>query len=86
MAEKRKGCPNKAFNAEHCPCDIADCARRGICCECIEFHRKLGEAPACIVKMGAEATARAEERRKSSEAVEPRGDDFRIIDFASCAG
>ena len=80
MARDLKGCPNKAFNAENCPCDVADCVRRGTCCECIEFHNKVREAPACIAQLGVEAKA------KASEAAGPRGDDFRIIDFASCAG
>jgi len=79
--DKRKGCPNQKLNAERCPCEI-DCARRGICCECIEFHRKLGEVPACI----AGGNAPAEAPKKASEAVPPRGDDFRLTDFASCAG
>jgi hypothetical protein len=80
LARDREGCPNQAFNAENCPCDVADCARRGICCECVEFHKLVGEAPACIAQLGAETKA------KASESAEPRGDDFRIIDFASCAG
>jgi hypothetical protein len=82
----RKGCPNRKLNAEKCPCDVADCPRRGICCECIEFHRLLGEAPACIVQLGEKAAAKANAALETSEAVEPRADDFRIIDFASCAG
>lgn len=76
--KKKKGCPNRALIAETCPCDVGDCPRRGMCCECIEFHRKLGDAPACMVREGAVG--------KPAEPAAPRGDDFRLTDFASCAG
>ncbi len=31
-------CANRARNAEQCPCDAADCSRRGLCCDCIRHH------------------------------------------------
>ena len=79
--DQRKGCPNRKLNAERCPCEIRDCPRLGLCCECIEFHRKLNEVPACIAGTGKPARMGAGEA-----AAGPRGDDFRLTDFASCAG
>jgi len=33
-------------NKEKCNCTYP-CSKKGICCECIEYHRKRGEMPAC---------------------------------------
>ncbi len=84
--ETRKGCPNVALNASRCPCEVGECPRRGICCECIEFHRTLGEVPACIA--GGTAPVRREvlAEAPSGGPAGPRGDDFRLTDFASCGG
>jgi len=81
---KRKGCPNLKLNAENCPCEEKDCPRLGTCCECIEFHLKMGELTACSLKMleEKEKTSAA----KAAESGGPRGDDFRLTDYASCAG
>ena len=32
------------------------CERKGICCECIVYHRERGELPACYFPQGAEQT------------------------------
>lgn len=32
--------------AGDCPCSYP-CPRRGRCCECVEYHRGLGQLPAC---------------------------------------
>lgn len=44
----RKPCPNKEENLKKCPCDWPGCERKGICCECIAYHRKCGDLPACL--------------------------------------
>jgi hypothetical protein len=31
-----------------CPCTYEPCSRKGRCCECIKYHRSLGELPACL--------------------------------------
>jgi len=41
-------CPNKEKNLENCNCTYEPCSRKGKCCECIAYHRKLGELPACF--------------------------------------
>ena len=44
----RKECPNIEENLKNCPCDWLDCERKGICCECISYHRSRGEKPVCL--------------------------------------
>jgi len=46
----------KEYNLKHCPCSWPDCPRKGICCECISYHRQKGELPACYFSTEAEAT------------------------------
>ena len=36
----------KEGNLQNCNCSYP-CSRKGICCECIESHRKKGQLPAC---------------------------------------
>jgi len=40
-------CKNFHTNMERCNCSYEPCPRKGICCECIEYHRSEGELPAC---------------------------------------
>ncbi|GBE02115.1 hypothetical protein BMS3Bbin06_00955 [bacterium BMS3Bbin06] len=35
-------------NLQKCNCSYASCSRRGKCCECLHYHRRLGELPACV--------------------------------------
>ena len=41
-------CPNLAANMEACNCSYEPCSRKGICCECLAYHRRSGELPACL--------------------------------------
>ncbi len=34
-------------NKKICNCSYEPCSRKGICCECIQYHLKSGELPAC---------------------------------------
>ncbi|MBN1690560.1 MAG: hypothetical protein JW901_06025 [Dehalococcoidia bacterium] len=34
-------------NKVNCNCTYEPCSRKGICCECIKYHRELDELPAC---------------------------------------
>ncbi len=43
-------------NKADCPCTWEPCSRKGICCECIKYHWKLGELPACIFPPEVERT------------------------------
>lgn len=35
-------------NKAMCTCTYEPCSRKGKCCECIQYHRKLGELPGCL--------------------------------------
>jgi hypothetical protein len=39
-------CINQEKNKKICNCTYP-CSKKGICCECIEYHRTIGELPAC---------------------------------------
>jgi hypothetical protein len=43
-----KNCPNQKQNLANCNCSYTPCGRKGICCECISYHRKNGELSACF--------------------------------------
>jgi hypothetical protein len=47
---------NKARNTKECNCSYEPCSRKGICCECIAYHRHGGELPACYFSEEAERT------------------------------
>ncbi|ABV33120.1 MULTISPECIES: DUF6485 family protein [Pseudothermotoga] len=40
-------CVNKERNLKKCNCSYPGCPRKGICCECLSYHRSHGELPAC---------------------------------------
>ena len=42
-----KECANKVSNLAGCSCTYEPCGRKGLCCECIAYHRKNGQLPAC---------------------------------------
>ncbi|HOO96402.1 MAG TPA: DUF6485 family protein [Caldisericia bacterium] len=42
-------------NMVNCNCTY-DCPKKGVCCECIAYHRTRGELPACYFSKGDEAT------------------------------
>lgn len=46
----------KNFNLKKCNCTYSGCPRKGLCCECIDFHKKRGELPACLFSTEAEET------------------------------
>lgn len=52
MPQEFKPCPNLDLNEKACPCPYTDCARHGICCQCVANHRKSGDLPLCFRKKG----------------------------------
>lgn len=50
-----KECSQKN-NLKNCTCTYTSCPRRGICCECVAYHRKRGELPGCLFTKEAEKT------------------------------
>ena len=47
-------CAKRAANLEACNCSYEPCGRKGICCECLAYHRRSGELPACCFSDEAE--------------------------------
>jgi hypothetical protein len=43
-------------NRVQCTCTYEPCSRKGICCECITYHRRLGELPGCLFPPEVERT------------------------------
>ena len=41
-------CLNKKKNLSICNCDYNPCPRKGICCECVAYHKKNKQLPACL--------------------------------------
>lgn len=39
-----------------CTCTYPSCSRHGKCCECIDYHRRKGEAPGCLFTKEGEKT------------------------------
>jgi len=40
-------CPNKERNLDICNCSYPGCSRKGLCCDCILYHKNKGHLPAC---------------------------------------
>jgi len=40
-------CPNLEQNLSQCNCTYEPCSRKGNCCECIRYHLRMRELPAC---------------------------------------
>jgi len=43
-------------NLKNCPCTYPGCEKKGICCECLAYHRQKGELPACYFSEEQEKT------------------------------
>lgn len=43
-------------NLTSCNCSYNPCPRKGLCCECISYHLRMRELPACAFSDAAEAT------------------------------
>jgi hypothetical protein len=43
-------------NKKHCNCTYDPCPRKGICCECVAYHRAQNQLPACYFPKDAERT------------------------------
>ncbi|MDP8217000.1 MAG: DUF6485 family protein [Candidatus Kaelpia imicola] len=46
----------KDKNMKFCNCSYSGCSKRGICCECIKYHKDRGELPACYFSSREEKT------------------------------
>lgn len=39
-----------------CTCTATTCSNRGICCDCVRYHRENGEIPGCFFTAASERT------------------------------
>lgn len=46
---------NVVKNQTQCNCSYP-CSKKGVCCECVEYHRNNNELPACYFNAKYEAT------------------------------
>jgi len=46
----------KEKNLANCTCSYDPCSRKGICCECVEYHVKKRQLPGCCFPKDAERT------------------------------
>ncbi|UCD31238.1 MAG: cytosolic protein [Desulfobacterales bacterium] len=46
----------KDQNISFCNCSYEPCSRKGVCCECIQYHVKMRQLPACCFSDDAERT------------------------------
>jgi len=49
-------CPQHDKNMKDCNCSYEPCSRKGTCCECMAYHRRSGELPACYFPDDVERT------------------------------
>ena len=43
-------------NTTVCNCTYEPCARKGICCDCVSYHLRYRQLPACVFPAAAERT------------------------------
>ena len=46
----------KDQHLQRCNCSYAGCPRQGMCCECLQYHLKSRQLPACCFPAEAERT------------------------------
>lgn len=47
---------NQPRNLKNCNCSYSPCSRKGTCCECIQYHLRMRELPACCFPDNVERT------------------------------
>ena len=46
----------KDKNLDRCNCSYEPCSRKGMCCECLNYHVRMRQLPACVFPDAAERT------------------------------
>ena len=79
-------CPNHAINLQMCPCTEESCTRRGLCCECISYHRSSRQWPDTACMAGAKRPAATLELHGVAEACtnQPRNAENCPCESDSC--
>ena len=56
LNDLNENCPNKQENTVRCTCTYEGCPRHGLCCECLAYHVKKQQLPACCFPPEVERT------------------------------
>jgi len=51
-----RNCESRERNLERCNCTYEACSRKGLCCECLSYHLRMRELPACCFSDDVERT------------------------------
>lgn len=43
-------------NKVNCTCTYTACTKRGLCCQCVAYHRSKNEIPGCLFSTAGEKT------------------------------
>jgi len=43
-------------NKKNCNCSYEPCSKKGVCCDCLQYHLKMGQFPACLFPDDVEKT------------------------------
>ena len=49
-------CSHHEDNLKKCNCTYSGCPRHGLCCQCLHYHRRQGQLPACFFSAADEKT------------------------------
>ncbi|MFQ6093503.1 MAG: DUF6485 family protein [bacterium] len=49
-------CQNIEEHRAGSPCTYEPCSRKGLCCECVAYHRRANELPGCFFPPAVERT------------------------------
>lgn len=41
-------------NSSKCTCTYEPCSRKGVCCDCVDYHRRNNEVPGCFFSKAGE--------------------------------
>ena len=46
----------KSRNLDFCNCSYPGCSKKGVCCDCLSYHLRIGQLPACCFPEDSEKT------------------------------
>ncbi len=56
LDQMKKDCSNLEDNLAACTCSYGSCARQGLCCQCVAYHRQMRQIPGCFFTPEGERT------------------------------
>ncbi|NOY75020.1 MAG: cytosolic protein [Kiritimatiellaeota bacterium] len=49
-------CPERERNLKDCNCSYGGCEKKGKCCDCLRYHLRMSQLPACAFPDDVERT------------------------------